>query len=201
MWVSVYINPPKQFGSADRQGEKNVVVFVFYHPFFFFSPFPLLLWVYGECQHASKNWDGGAGAGYNLESVAVSGGCLLGLISVFFWRWILSSRSAGCDVIVYYPTASVSNRELAGGSAAGELYRSFEASVLLKCPWARHWISARERERERRLCRWPVITCRRSSSGCPCVYFCSCGLHVVFVPGPRHRLQDHWTRLCIKPLW
>lgn len=91
--------------------------------------------MYGECQHASKNCDGGGGGGYNLESVAVSGGRLLGLISVFFWRWILLSRSAGCDVIVYYPTASVSNRELAGGSAAGELYRSFEASVLLlKCP-------------------------------------------------------------------
>lgn len=52
---------------------------------------------------------------------------------IFWGDGSSSSRSAGRDIIVYYPTASVGNRELAGGLAAGELCGSFDASVLLKC--------------------------------------------------------------------
>lgn len=75
--------------------------------------------------------DGAAGITWSLWLRAASPGVNQ---QVILWRWILSSQSSGCDVIVYYPTASVGNRELAGGLAAGELCRPFDASVLLKCP-------------------------------------------------------------------
>lgn len=93
LWVSVYIYPPKQFGPENEQ-EINVVVVVFCHSFFFF-------FYYGECQ---QDWDEEEGiTGTVWQSPGVNQ-------YIFQGRWIFSP---GPDVIVYYPSLSVSNRELA----------------------------------------------------------------------------------------
>lgn len=133
MWVSVYVNPLKQFGSEDRQEKKNCghVCFLSLAPPHYCSE------GMGNISTQVKDRDRGAGITWNL----CERWCLLGLISVFFRRWILSSWSTVCDVIVYYPRAGISNRELAGGLAVGELSRCFNFSIIMKCPLTRSWIS------------------------------------------------------------
>lgn len=75
--------------------------------------------MHGECQHTREKNSRDLGINWSLWLWALASP---GVNQHIFLGWIFLSHGAECDVIVYYPTASVSNRELAGDLAAGKLW-------------------------------------------------------------------------------
>lgn len=138
MWVSVYVDPLKQFGSKERQGKIIAVVFVFYHCVFF-------LLCSSKCVGIISTQVKKPGLRSEWVKPGVWVDASPGVNQRIFIVEGVSCPGADCDVIVYYPTASVSNRKLAGGLAVGEPYRSFDASVLVKYSLAGLWLCSREK--------------------------------------------------------
>lgn len=127
MWVSVYINPQNNLAQAERRRKTKACICFLSSHFF-----PRLLPMHGECQRASER--PGRRNKCNPETVAViSGGVPPGVNQSIFWRrgrWIFSSHSPRCDVIVYYPAACVGKREWAVGFRG----RHTVANLLTVCP-------------------------------------------------------------------